>query len=167
MTITKQPKSPYSDRNTYSIQQISSDSKRFTFSVIDLGLLNDHKYNFRAVVKCKAGFPTIVDREATPEYVATNWKRNCLLALQVNMKGAPGYEELTQDCWLSCLNIKGNKFVSVDKTLLDNMCVGDIHACFPKMADFAHWNLIGSKSHACSAYGDIDALSIPSSILTA
>ena len=165
MTITKY--ASILGRDTYNIQQISSDNKRFSFNAHDLGLRADTVYKFRAAIKCKAGFLTIVDREGTPRFVANNWKRNCLQALQVNLKGAPGYEDCTEDCWISCLNIKGNKFASISKTILECLTVGDIHCCYPKMADFKHWNSIGSKTHADSAFGDIDAMSIPSSLVNA
>jgi len=49
--------------------------------------------------------------------------------------------------------MKASKFYIIDKVIIENLTVGDIHSGFPKMADYNHWKSIGSKTWADPAYG--------------
>lgn len=130
----------------FSVEQSIKD-KMWKFSVHDRGHKASDEYEYRAVVKCKAGFLTISEGKGRLGSIATYWQKNTLQTLEI--KTSYGNYE-------TALAIKGGKFYIIDKAILESLTVGDIHSSFPKMADFNHWKAIGSKTWADSAYGTLE-----------
>ena len=133
--------------SSYTIDQ-NVKGKMHTFYVKDLGLdWNKTKYKYRSVFKCTAGFLTIGSGEG---YLCDlfRYDRNKLFNVEIQLPG--------RDFYVSVLNMKGNKFLHIDKTVLENLTVGDIHSTFPNMPAGSHWKAIGTKSWACKAYGKLD-----------
>ena len=132
------------DQPVFSIEQ-NIGGKMHKFHTNNYGLdWNTTTYKFRTVSKCRAGFMTISDHETTLERVVTNWKKNALQTIEVQLPGS--------DFYLTVLALKGNKFVIAENTILENIKIGTIHSSFPKMADHGHWKNIGSKTWADNAY---------------
>ena len=66
------------------------------------------------------------------------------------------FEEDNEKEATMCLKVPcSDKFLHIDKTVIENLTVGDIHSTFPNMADYRHWKSIGSKSWADPAYGEL------------
>jgi len=84
-------------------------------------------YRFRYTAKARAGFPVIGDVECT-------------------------VEALGKPYWFNILTIKGTKWNSIDKNLLENLEVGDMHRAFPKMIDWNIWKAMNTKFHSCKSF---------------
>jgi len=105
-------------------------------------------YNFRAITKCKAGFLVITEGTQTLKRIVTGWAKGALHTVEIQIApDSPFYRVLV---------MKGGKFHIINKEIIENLTVGDIHTSFPLMADHLHWNVIGSKTWADSAYGDLN-----------
>lgn len=131
-------------KTTFSIDQnIGGKMHKFHTTNYDLDW-NTTTYKFRTVSKCRAGFMTISDHETTLERVVTNWKKNALQTIEVQLPGS--------DFYVTVLALKGNKFVIAENTVLENIKIGTIHSSYPKMADHGHWRSIESKTWADNAY---------------
>ena len=133
--------------SAYTIDQ-NVKGKMHTFYVKDLELDWDKtKYKYRSISKCVAGFLTINSGEG---YLCDlfRYDKNKLFNVEIQLPG--------RDFYVSVLNMKGNKFLHIDKTVLENLTVGDIHSTFPNMPDWNHWKAIKAKSWADKAYGKLD-----------
>ena len=131
---------------SFTVEQ-NIKGKMHKFYVKDLGLDWDKtKYKYRSISKCVAGFLTINSGEG---YLCNlfRYDRNKLFNVEIQLPDS--------DYYFSVLNMKGNKFLHIDKTVIENLTVGDIHSTFPNMADYSHWKSIGSKSWADPAYGEL------------
>lgn len=127
----------------FSVEQ-SVNGKMCKFMVNDNGFDSETEYEYRAITKCVAGFLTISEGKGKLSQIATRWEKNRLHTLEVkNQYG--NYQTV--------LAMKASKFYIIDKVIIENLTVGDIHSCFPKMADYNHWKSIGSKTWADPAYG--------------
>ena len=134
----------YDKKPVFSIEQ-NIGGKMHKFHTQNYGLdWNTTKYKYRAITKCRAGFMTISEGERTLAGVITGWKKNSLHTVQIQLPGS--------DFYVTVLAMKANKFHIVSNTILENIKIGDIHSCFPKMADHSHWKAIGSKTWADPAY---------------
>ena len=122
------------------------DNKSWQFKVSDNGHDADTIYNYRAVVKCKAGFLTISEGKNTMRFIASNWQKNAVQTIQI---------ENQYGNWETVLALKGNRFYIIDLAIIESLKVSDIHTSFPKMADQSHWKSIGSKTWADLAYGPL------------
>ena len=130
---------------SFTIEQ-NIKGKMHTFYVKDLKLDWNKEYKYRSISKCRAGF--LVINSGTSELCNLfNWDKNKLFNVEIQLPDS--------DYYFSVLNIKNNKFLHIDKTVIENLTVGDIHSTFPNMADYSHWKSIGSKSWADPAYGEL------------
>ena len=75
---------------------------------------------FRAIVKCAAGFMTVVEcREKDVYSVFRAYKKGALKTIQ--------FCSDEYDTWLTVFAMKGNKVVLADEELLSKITVGDIN----------------------------------------
>ena len=130
---------------SFTIEQ-NIKGKMHTFYVKDLGLDWNTKYKYRSISKCRAGFLTINSGEGLLCNLF-RYEKNKLFNVEIQLPGS--------DFYISVLNMKNNKFLHIDKTVIENLTIGDIHSTFPNMADFNHWKSIGSKTWAGLAYGEL------------
>ena len=87
--------------------------------------INGRSGKFRAVVKCRAGFNTIVDGKDYHRNVMdimTGYKKGALQTIEFLSEGT--------DHWLTVFALKGKKVVVVDEEILENITVGDINSTF-------------------------------------
>ena len=102
-------------------------------------------YRFRYTAKARAGFPVIGDVECTvevlPYYLS---KSTTVVQMERLIEGKP--------YWFNILTIKGTKWNSIDKNLLENLEVGDMHRAFPKMIDWNIWKAMNTKFHSCKSF---------------
>jgi hypothetical protein len=106
------------------------------------------KYNFRAVTKCQAGFPSISDfKNHTPHGVIAGFKKNTLLNVQVEV-----FYENGQSNWYNVYTTKNGKWYSIDLGFLEVLTVGDMRNSFPDMCDMNLWELVGAKTWADKAF---------------
>lgn len=130
---------------SFTIEQ-NIKGKMHTFYVKDLGLDWNTKYKYRSISKCRAGFLTINSGEGLLRNLF-RYDKNKLFNVEIQLPGS--------DFYVSVLNMKNNKFLHIDKTVIENLTIGDIHSTFPNMADYSHWKSIGSKTWAGLAYGEL------------
>jgi hypothetical protein len=128
------------------VYQQDKTGKGFEFNVsnhLELGV----KYNWRTVGKCRAGFVTIFDREdQTPEQMSYYFAKGT--------QNVQVYKEFPngKGLWLNVLTLKGGRFDSVDKSILESLTVGVIHEAFSKNVDYNLWKLTNAKSHASTDF---------------
>tara|TARA_Y100000817_G_scaffold100385_1_gene78419 strand:+ start:158 stop:667 length:510 start_codon:yes stop_codon:yes gene_type:complete len=130
----------------YEINQMCK-GKPHKFIVSSDNLKWDTVYTYRAITKCKAGFLVITAGNASLSRIVTGWKKGAIHTIEISRPDGS---------WSRVLIMKGGKFHRIDKEIIENLTVGDIHTSFPLMADHLHWNVIGSKTWADSAYGDLN-----------
>jgi len=126
--------------------QQDNKGKMFSFNVSNF-LDPKKKYNWRAVGKCQAGFLTIFDREnLTPEQMSYYFSKDT--------KSVQVYQEFEngKGLWLDALSFKGGRFFSIDKSILENLTVNNMHSAFPKMVDYTLWETVDAKNHSHMAY---------------
>ena len=129
-----------------AVYQLDKTGKPFTFNVsnhLELGV----KYNWRTVGKCRAGFVTIFDREDQTVEQMSYYFAKGTQNVQVYKEFPNG-----KGLWLNVLTLKGGRFDSVDKSILESLTVGVIHEAFSKNVDYNLWKLTNAKSHASTAY---------------
>ena len=102
-------------------------------------------YRFRYTAKARAGFPIIVDAECSVETLAYYLGKNTTVVEMERMIGGKPY-------WFHILTIKGGKWYSIDKNLLESLEVGDMHRAFPKMIDWNIWKSMNTKFHSCKSF---------------
>ena len=130
---------------SFTIEQ-NIKGKMHKFYVKDLGLDWNTKYKYRSISKCRAGLLTINSGEGLLCNLF-RYDKNKLFNVEIQLPGS--------DFYISVLNMKNNKFLHIDKTVIENLTIGDIHSTFPNMADYNHWKSIGSKTWAGLAYGEL------------
>jgi hypothetical protein len=102
-------------------------------------------YRFRYTGKARAGFPVICDVECSVEALGYYLgKHTTVVEVERIIAGKP--------FWFHILTIKGGKWYSIDKNLLESLCVGDMHRAFPKMIDWNIWKSVNSKFHSCKSF---------------
>ena len=102
-------------------------------------------YRFRYTSKARAGFPVIVDAECSVEALAYYLGKNTTVVEMERIISGKSY-------WFHILTIKGGKWYSIDKNLLESMEVGDMHRAFPKMIDWNIWKFNKTKFHSCKSF---------------
>ena len=102
-------------------------------------------YRFRATGKARAGFPIIVDIECNVEALPYYLSKNTTVVQMERMIGGNPY-------WFNVLTTKGGKWHSIEKNLLENLEVGDMHRAFPKMVDWNIWKAMNTKFHSCKSF---------------
>ena len=107
----------------------------------------DTKYNWRAVSKCRAGWLTIFDREnLTPKEMVYYFSKDT--------KNVQVWKEFEngKGLWVDVITFKGGRFNNVDKAILENLTISNMHSDFPKMVDYRLWERVGAKNHSHFAY---------------
>jgi hypothetical protein len=100
---------------------------------------------FRYTAKAKAGFPIIGDIECTPEQLPYYLSKNTTVVQMERLIDGKSY-------WFNVLTTKGGKWNSIDKNILENLEVGDMHRAFPKMIDWNIWKAMNTKFHSCKSF---------------
>ena len=100
---------------------------------------------FRYTAKAKAGFPIIGDIECTPEQLPYYLSKNTTVVQMERLIDGKSY-------WFNVLTTKGGKWNSIDKNILENLEVGDMHRAFPKMIDWNIWKFNNTKFHSCKSF---------------
>ena len=103
------------------------------------------KYRFRYTGKARAGFPIICDVECSVEALGYHLGKNTTVVEVERMISGKSY-------WFHILTIKGGKWYSIDKNLLESLTVGDMHRAFPKMIDWNIWKAMNTKFHSCKSF---------------
>jgi hypothetical protein len=103
------------------------------------------KTKFRYTAKARAGFPVIGDVECTVEALPYYLSKNTTVVEMEKMISGKPY-------WFQILTTKGGKWYSIDKNLLENLEVGYMHGCFPKMIDWDIWKRVNAKFHSCKSF---------------
>jgi hypothetical protein len=102
-------------------------------------------YHFRYTAKAKAGFPIICDVECTVEALPYYLSKSTTVVEVERIVDGKSY-------WFHILTIKGGKWNSIDKNLLESLKVGDMHHLFPKMIDWNIWKFNNTKFHSCKSF---------------
>jgi hypothetical protein len=102
-------------------------------------------YRFRATGKARAGFPIIVDIECNVEALPYYLSKNTTVVQMERLIEGKSY-------WFNVLTTKGGKWNSIDKNILENLEVGDMHRSFPKMIDWNIWKFNNTKFHSCKSF---------------
>ena len=102
-------------------------------------------HRFRYTAKAKAGFPVIGDVECTVEALPYYLSKNTTVVQMERLIDGKSY-------WFNILTTKGGKWNSIDKNLLENLEVGDMHRSFPKMIDWNIWKFNNTKFHSCKSF---------------
>ncbi len=102
-------------------------------------------YRFRATGKARAGFPIIVDIECNVEALPYYLSKNTTVVQVERLIEGKSY-------WFNVLTTKGGKWNSIDKNILENLEVGDMHRAFPKMIDWNIWKAMNTKFHSCKSF---------------
>jgi hypothetical protein len=102
-------------------------------------------HRFRYTAKAKAGFPVIVDAECSVETLPHYLSKNTTVVEMERLIDGKSY-------WFHILTIKGGKWNSIDKNLLESLEVGDMHRAFPKMIDWNIWKAMNTKFHSCKSF---------------
>ena len=103
------------------------------------------EHRFRYTAKARAGFPVIGDVECTIENLPYYLSKNTTVVQMERVIDGKSY-------WFNILTIKGGKWNSIDKNLLESLTVGDMHGAFPKMVDWNIWKAMNTKWHSCKAF---------------
>ena len=103
------------------------------------------EYEFRYTAKCRAGFTMIGDVQCTVEALPYYLSKSTTVVEVKRVIGGKPY-------WFHILTTKGNKWMSIDKNLLESLTVGDMHGAFPKMVDWNIWKAMNTKFHSCKSF---------------
>ena len=103
------------------------------------------EYRFRYTAKARAGFPVIADVECTIEGLAWYIGKNTTVVQVERIIDGKSF-------WFNILTTKGGKWYSIEKNLLENLEVGDMHRAFPKMVDWNIWKAMNTKFHSCKSF---------------
>ena len=123
------------------------NGKRLTVSVSNHIKDVTKTYKFRSAAKCRAGFINISDFTATPAEAILSWKKNSLVNLQVEVEFEGGEKQ-----WHNVYAIKGGKWYTIDRGLLEVMTVGAMRESYPDMCDMKLWEFVGAKTWADKAF---------------
>lgn len=104
---------------------------------------------FRAVVKCRAGFFTVVDlgtRHKTGAAVLNSFKKGALQTVEFKAEGS--------DNWLTVFALKGKNVMLIDSDILADLEVGTINCYFLKtnLYSQAQYAAVKAKTWACKAF---------------
>ena len=120
-----------------------------------VNILADYpKGEFRAIVKCKAGFMTVKDFQVYANEYFITYPESIITA---HMKGALQTVEFCPDggdYYLTVFARKGNKILVIDETILGNLTVGTINQLFSNtnLYNQAQYSAVGAKTWADRAY---------------
>lgn len=111
--------------------------------------INGRKGEFRAVVKCRAGFFTVVDlkdRFKTGAGVLNNFKKGALQTVEFKPEGTEN--------WLTVFALKGKKVMLIDSEILAELEVGTINCNFlnTNLYSQAQYAAVKARTWACKAF---------------
>lgn len=111
--------------------------------------INGRKGEFRAVVKCKAGFFTIAEtkgRYTTGAQVLNSFKKGALQTVEFKAEGSEN--------WLTVFALKGKKVMLIDSEILAELEVGTINCYFlnTNLYSQAQYAAVKAKTWACKAF---------------
>ena len=125
-----------------------------TLSLGTCNFIGDQKGEYRAIVKCRAGFMTVDDaghdnkiaNEYGPAFFLQSYKKDALQTIQFKANGSNN--------WLNVFARKGKKIVVIDEAILKGLTVGTINQLYSEtnlysQKQYAHVN---AKSWACKAF---------------
>ena len=109
---------------------------------------------FRSIVKCRAGFMTIVDARdfeneryfKYPEALIADYKKGALQSIQFQPEGT--------NHWLTIFAKKGTKIAIIDEVILANLTVGTINQLWynTNLYSQLQYNTVKAKTWADKAY---------------
>lgn len=103
-------------------------------------------YKFRMTSKSRAGFQVIRDFEGTVKELPRELSKHTTV-----VEFAKKYDNGSEH-WFHVLTTKGGKWYSIDKNILENLTVGDMHSAFSKMVDWDMWKKLNTKTWASMAF---------------
>lgn len=110
-------------------------------------LIKDNKENvYRMTSKCRAGFQVIRDYKGTVEGLIDCMCKNTTV-VEMERKQKDG-----TSIWFHVFATKGSKWYTIDKSILENLTVGDMHQSFKKMIDWNIWKQLNTKTWASMAF---------------
>jgi len=129
-----------------------------TTTISDVDFINGQKGEYRAIVKVKAGFVTVVDDLGSTANWSTGpqWKRaidvfrgfkkGALQTIQFRAEGSK--------TWLTVFARSGNKIRLMDKELFRDMEVGDINQSWSNtnLCDQKQYGMVNAKTWASKAF---------------
>lgn len=128
-----------------------------TTNISQTDFIGGRKGQFRAIVKVKAGFLTVVDDLG----IEANWGRQAWnRAIEVFRNFKKGALQTIQfkaedtDTWLTVFARKGNKIVLMDTELFSTMEVGDINQNWTNTNLYSQtqYTAVNAKTWACFAF---------------
>ena len=145
------------DYITYVIKAISNMSQLInTTNVPTINVMSNYSEGkFRHVVKCKAGFMTVVDAQADwqneryfkyPETLLTQYKKGALQTVQFKPEGSQH--------WLTLFARTGKKIHFIDETILKELSVGTINQLFynTQLYTWEQYKACNTKTWESKAY---------------
>ena len=109
-------------------------------------LIKNKEHNYRMTTKCKAGFQVIRDYKGTVEGLIACMSKHTTV-VEMEHKRDDGTSN-----WFHVFATKGSKWYSIDKSILENLTVGDMHQAFSKMVDWDMWKKLNTKTWASMAF---------------
>lgn len=119
-----------------------------------LGAYQNTVGKFRSIVKCRAGWMTIVDSKPWdneyfmkyPESIISNWTKGALQTVEFQPEGYDG--------WLTIFARKGNKIVLMDRLIMGHLTVGTINQLFSNTNLYSQnqYNVVKAKTWADRAF---------------
>lgn len=111
--------------------------------------IQGRKGEFRAVVKCRAGFFTVVDlkdRHKTGASVLNGFKKGALQTVEFKAEGSEN--------WLTVFALKGKKVMLIDSDILADLEVGTINCYFlnTNLYSQMQYAAVKAKTWACKAF---------------
>jgi len=122
-----------------------------TENINETEFINGRKGEYRAIVKCRAGFMTIVDDLGIQANwgrqnwnsamdVFRNFQKGALQTIQFKAEGKDAKSKII-DSWLTVFARKGKKIILMDKQMFMDMKVGDINQ------DWSNTNLYSQTNY--------------------
>ena len=125
-----------------------------TLSLGTCNFIGDQKGEYRAIVKCRAGFMTVDDvghynkiaNEYGPALLLQSYKKGALQTIQFKANGS--------NSWLNVFARKGKKIVLIDEAILKGLTVGTINQLYSdtNLYDQKQYAHVNAKSWACKAF---------------
>lgn len=103
-------------------------------------------YTFRMTTKARAGFQTIRDYTGPIQGLIQCLSKHTTV-VEMERKGNDG-----KSYWFHVLTTKGGKWHSIDKGILEQLTIGDMHHAFSKMVDWDMWKKLNAKTWASMAF---------------
>jgi len=119
-----------------------------------INIINGRSGQFRFVVKCRAGFMTVVDaREFQNDQYNAN-PAECLNTFKEGALQTVEFKPDNTDVFMTVFARQGKKIKLIDKTILENLKVGTINSFFSKteLYDQTAYAMNGAKTWDDYAY---------------